>query len=99
MGAPDADVDAIPDFKDQCPNLPGDLASKGCPLLDANANGSLQDEMEALEEPRLLKAIHQHQKDYWWLKEPGILGNIKLVVKYNTKCNKLIICIILIFYK
>ncbi len=71
-GCPDNDLDAIADHFDQCPNLAGTLAGNGCPLLDVNANGSLEDEMEALQHPNILDELNEYQKNYWWLNQPEI---------------------------
>lgn len=75
-GCPDADEDAIPDARDKCPNLPGTLSGKGCPLLDANANGTIKDEIEALEAPSFFDNLYQHQKNYWWLRDPSVWATL-----------------------
>ena len=48
---PDSDGDGTADSSDQCPNVPGDVTNKGCPLSDRDGDGVPDDQDLCPDEP------------------------------------------------
>ena len=73
-GCPDEDLDQIPDKDDVCPKLAGNLYGKGCPPLDANANGSILDEIAARapKQSKLILDLQKLKDQYEWIHQPEL---------------------------
>ncbi len=73
-GCPDEDLDQIPDKEDLCPRLAGDLFGKGCPPLDANANGTIKDEIASMKPStsKLIIDLQQLKEQYSWANQKEI---------------------------